>query len=142
MVGRWGLSAGGVAGGRGGLEVQKGLDGKGGGRTGGDRSGSSGLSSAGGGGGGRGGVKGGGESTGSGFCVSVVVQLLVSGRLWVRAAALGCSVAGTVCAVAHSEITTSVIAGGSGVEALVITDEPPAAKIKKFKFKCVKSQTF
>lgn len=93
MLGRWGLSAGGGVGGRGGLEVEEGLgDGRGGGRTGGDRGGRSGLSAAGGGGGGRGGVRGGGESRGSGCRMSSVLLLLVSGRLWVRPALLSSTV--------------------------------------------------
>lgn len=128
MVGRWGLPA---EGGRGGLEVEGGLDdGRGGGRTGGDKGGRSGLCAAGGGGGGRGGVRGGGESRGSRFRV---VLLLVSGRLWVRPVLLGCSVADIVCAVAGSEVTTSVRAGGSEVVALEISDEPPAAESKNHK---------
>lgn len=101
MVGRWGLSAGRGVGGRGGLEVEEGLDnGRAGGRTGGDKGGRSGLSAAGGGGGGRGGGGGVGESRGSGFLMSGFVLLLVSGRLWVRPVLFSCSVADTIHAVA------------------------------------------
>lgn len=97
MVGRWGLSAGRGVGGRGGLEVEEGLDN---GRAGGDKGGRSGLSAAGGGGGGKGGGGGVGESRGSGFRMSGFVLLLVSGRLWVRPVLLSCSVADTIHAVA------------------------------------------
>lgn len=96
VVGRWGLSAGGGVGG--GLEVEGGfVDGRGGGRTGGDRGGRSRVSAAaGGGGGGRGGVRRGGESRGSGFCMSSIELLLVSGRLWVRPVLLSSTVADSV----------------------------------------------
>lgn len=94
-MGRCGLSAGGGVEGEG-LEVEKGLAGRGGGRTEGDRGGRSGLSAAGGGGGGRGGVRGGGESMGSGCRMSSVGMLLVSGRLCVRPVMLGSAVAGSV----------------------------------------------
>lgn len=131
VVGRWGLSAeGGVW--RGGLEVEYDFDdGWGGGRTRGDRSGRSGVSAAmGGGGGGRGGVRRGGESRGSGFRMSSIELLLVSGRLCVRPVLLGSTVAASVWPAAGLEVTTSVIAGGSEVMVLEITDEPPAAERK------------
>lgn len=82
MVGRWGLSGRGEVRGDG-LEVEDGLDGRGGGGEGDDRGGRSRLLVAGGGGGGegRGGVKGEGESKGGGFWTSSNVLLAVSGRL-------------------------------------------------------------
>lgn len=142
MVGRWGLSAGGGVGRGGGLEVEGGLEGRGGGRAGGERGGRSGLLVAGGGGGGRGGVRGGGESTGSRFRISSVLMLLVSGRLWVRAALLGCSRAGKASAVAGSEVSTSVSAGVSEVVSIEINDDPPAAERKNYNIRCVKFETF
>lgn len=132
VVGRWGLSAGGGVGG-GGLEVEDDFDdGRGGGRTGSERGGRSGVSAAigGGGGGGGGGVRRGGESRGSGFRMSSIELLLVSGRLCVRPVLLGSTVAASVGPAAGLEVTTSLIAGESEVMALEITDEPPAAERK------------
>lgn len=126
-MGRWGLLAGGGVAARGGLEVEEGLDeGGGGGKTGGDGGGRSGVSAARGGGGGRGGVRGGGESGGRIFWVSSVAVPVVSGRLWVRPGLLHCSVVHRVWAAAGWEVATSVIAGGSEVIPLEVSDEPPA----------------
>lgn len=127
MVGRWGLLAGGGVAARGGVEVEEGLDeGGGGDSTRGDGGGRSGVSAAGGGGGGRGGVRGGGESRGRMFRASSVVAPVVSGRLWVRPGLLHCSVVDRVRAAAGWEVATSVIAGGSEVIPLDVSDEPPA----------------
>lgn len=126
-MGRWGLSAGGGVVARGGLEAEEGLDeGGGGGRTGGDGGGRSGVSAEWGGGGGRGGVRGGGESRGRMFRASSVAAPVFSGRLWVRPGLLHCSVVERVRAAAGWEVATSVIAGGSEVIPLEVSDEPPA----------------
>ena len=136
VVGRWGLSAGGgVEGAGGGLEVENGLAGRGGGRTRGDRGGRSGVSAAGGGGGGRGGVRGGGESRVSGLRVFSVVTLPVSGRLWVRPVLPVSTVADSARAASGSQVASSVSAGGSEVVALEITDEPPVDGRKKYKLR-------
>lgn len=126
-MGRSGLLAGGGVAARGGLEVEEGLDEGGGrGRTGGDGGGRSGVSAAGGGGGGRGGVRGGGESRGRRFRASGVGAPVASGRLWVRPGLLHCSVVDRVRTAAGWEVATSVIAGGSEVTPLEVSDEPPA----------------
>lgn len=139
VVGRWGLSAGRGVGG-GGLEVEEDFDDRsGGGRTRGDSGGRSEVSAAiGGGGGGRGGVRRGWESRGSGCRMSSIEPLLVSGRLCVRPVLLGSTVAASVTPASGLEVTTSVIAGGSELMALEMTDEPPAAQRKngaKFRFR-------